>query len=286
MTTGVQSINSTQSAVLVNGVQVLLFDQTGHLLGVDTGHRDLGAVVAGGALTLSLQPVTMKFRSSTLSTGVYVQRAISTALSLVLPTGASLGSVNTITSRFVVLALDVAGTVELAVINISGGVNLDESGIISSTAISAAATSPSVLYSTTARAGVAYRVVGFVDNTQATAGTYATVPSLVQGAGALAVSALGSLGYGQTWQAVTRNAGTTYYNTTGRPIMLIADLSGTATGAMNCAITFPSSSFNLFNHYAAVAGLPITTSSIIIPISVSYSLNVSNCTIASVKELR
>jgi len=46
-----------------------------------------------------------------------------------------------------------------------------------------AATSNSVFYSTTARTNVAYRVVGFINITEATAGTWATAPSTVQGAG-------------------------------------------------------------------------------------------------------
>ena len=97
-----------------------------------------------------------------------------------------------------------------------------------STAISAAATAANVIYSTTARTGVAYRVVGYVESTQATAGTWATAPSTIQGYGGQALAAMSSLGYGQTWQNVqaSRAMGTTYYNTTGRPIMVKAG-SGT-----------------------------------------------------------
>jgi hypothetical protein len=77
--------------------------------------------------------------------------------------------------------------------------------------------------STTARIGVAYRVVGYVESTQATAGTWATAPSTIQGAGGNAATAMSSVGYGQTWQDVTgsRTAGTTYYNTTGKPIQVM-----------------------------------------------------------------
>jgi hypothetical protein len=37
-----------------------------------------------------------------------------------------------------------------------------------------------------------------------------------------------NLGQGQTWQAVTRVANTTYQNTTGRPIMVYASISNTS----------------------------------------------------------
>ena len=45
----------------------------------------------------------------------------------------------------------------------------------------AAGNSATAYYSTTARTSVAYRVVGYVESTQATAGTWATTPSTLQG---------------------------------------------------------------------------------------------------------
>jgi hypothetical protein len=118
---------------------------------------------------------------------------------------------------------------ELAVYNAAGAANLDETGLISTTAIAAGSNSLTV-YSQTARTNVPYRIVGFVDSTQATAGTWATVPSSVQGIGGQALAAMSSLGFGQSWQSVTRTAGTTYYNTTGKPIVLnVRYTSGTGT---------------------------------------------------------
>ena len=139
--------------------------------------------VAGNALTVGLNPTVLEFRSTTLTTGVPVKRTVPTAISLIVPSTATLGTVSGVASRIAIVAIDNAGTVELAVINLAGGVNLDESGVISTTAISGASTSASVFYSTTARTGVSYRVVGFVDSTQATAGTWASTPTLVQGDG-------------------------------------------------------------------------------------------------------
>jgi hypothetical protein len=140
-------------------------------------------------------------------------------------------------SRIVVLALDNAGTVELAVVNIAGGNDLTETGVISTTAEggSGAADSASTIYSTTARTGVAYRVVGYIESTQATAGTWATAPSTIQGCGGQALTAMSSLGYSQTYQNVTasRALSTTYYNTTGRPIAV--SINGAAT-SLNGAI--------------------------------------------------
>ncbi|MFN4328293.1 MAG: gp53-like domain-containing protein [Limnobacter sp.] len=152
--------------------------------------QPITASVAANALTLTLNPTRLDFRNATLTNGAVSSRTVATALSLTVPQGATLGATNGQPARLVLLAIDNAGTVELAVVNIAGGNALDESGVISTTAISAAATAANVFYSTTGRTNVPYRVVGFIDSTQATAGTYASAPTLVQGAGGLVLSAL------------------------------------------------------------------------------------------------
>jgi hypothetical protein len=83
------------------------------------------------------------------------------------------------------IALDNAGTVELAVCN--GSLSLDESTLISTTVLDAASDSATVIYSTTARTSVPFRIVGYIESTQATAGTWATAPSKIQGYGGQAL---------------------------------------------------------------------------------------------------
>lgn len=182
--------------------------------------QSITAAVASNALTVTLNPVTMSFRSPTLSNGEPNPRAISSALSLVVPSGSTLGSISARQSRLVLLAIDNAGTVELAIVNIAGGNNLDETMLISTAAISAASNAANVIYSTTARAGVPFRVVGYIESTQTTAGTWATAPSTVQGYGGQALAAMSSFGHGQTYQNLTasRAYNVTYYNATGKPI--------------------------------------------------------------------
>lgn len=194
------------------------------------------ASVGSNALTVTLNPTALDFRSATLTTGTPVTRTVPTAISLTVSSGSTLGTVNAVQSDLYILAIDNAGTVELAIVNASGGNDLSETGVISTTAEggAGAADSASVIYSTTARTNVAYRVVGLVRSTQATAGTWATAPSLVQGQGGNALSSMMSLGYGQTEQDVTasRNSGTWYYNTTGKPIFVyIQTGTAVATGA-------------------------------------------------------
>jgi len=203
--------------------------------------QPISASVAGNALTLTLNPTSLDFRSSTLNSGAVNTRVVGSAISLVVSSGSTLGTVNAVAARLAILAIDNAGTVELAVANLAGGLNLDETTLISTTAEggAGAADSASVIYSATARTNVPFRVVGFVDITEATAGTWATAPTTVQGVGGQALTAMASLGYGQTWQDVSasRVAGTTYYNTTGKPIAVsIKGTNSTATNNLGLTI--------------------------------------------------
>lgn len=145
--------------------------------------QDVEATVASNNLTLTSAPVVLDFRSTTLTDGTPVTRTLSSASSLVVPNGATLGTTNGVQARLVKGLIDNAGTLEEFVINSAGGNNLDETTLISTTAISTASDSANVFYSTTARSNVAFRVNGFVDITEATAGLWATPPTLVQGTG-------------------------------------------------------------------------------------------------------
>lgn len=145
--------------------------------------RTVNGSVSGNALTLTLSPCTIDFRSPTLANGNVLTGVVTSTLSLVIPAGATLGTTNGVQSKIVIVAIYNAGSVELAAINFASGNALDETALINTTAISAAASSATTFYSNTARSGVPYRVMGFVQSTQAAAGTWATTPSQVQGQG-------------------------------------------------------------------------------------------------------
>ena len=193
--------------------------------------QPISASVAASALTISASTLTLDFRSTTLGSGA-VTTVSGTPTNLVISSGSTLGTVSATQSRIVVIAMNNAGTIELAAVNISGGNQLDETNLISTTAEggAGAADSANVIYSTTARTSLAYRVIGYIESTQATAGTWASAPSTIQGYGGQALNAMSSLGYGQTWQSVTRTSGTTYYNTTGRPIQFKGDVVSNTNG--------------------------------------------------------
>lgn len=189
--------------------------------------QSIAAAVAANALTLTLNPTQLDFRSPTLGNGVPNKRSINAALNLVVPSGATLGTVSGVASKLVLLAMDNAGTIELAATNLAGGLNLDETTLISTTAISSGATLAGVIYSNTARSNLPFRVVGTFESTQATAGVWAAT-GIAQGVGGQAFTALGSFGFGQTRQDVTasRALNVVYRNTTGKPIFMHAWSTG------------------------------------------------------------
>lgn len=180
---GTPSAGSVNNAALADGAVTNSKLADGAVYGpkMTSKIEPVTASVASNALTVTLNPTTLDFRSSTLGSGTINTRTISTALSAVVPSGATLGTTNAILSKVMILAIDNAGTVELAVCN--GSLSLDESTLISTTILDAASDSASVIYSATARTNVPFRIVGYVESTQATAGTWATAPSKIQGVG-------------------------------------------------------------------------------------------------------
>ncbi|MBI3096334.1 MAG: hypothetical protein HYY97_15810 [Rhodocyclales bacterium] len=249
--------------------------------------QPITASVAANALTLTLNPTALDFRADTLSSGAVNTRSVSAAISMVVSSGSSLGTVNATAARLAVLAIDNAGTVELAVVNMAGGTNLDETALISTTAEggAGAADSASTIYSTTARANVPFRVVGFVDVTEATAGTWATAPSTIQGAGGQAL-AMAGLGYGQTWQAVTRNSGTTYYNTTGKPIVLHREFYGSGA-SVKSDVSINGGAVITFLYCVIPSGFAGAVGSIVIPPGASYVVtDTGGVSAVSSRELR
>lgn len=144
--------------------------------------QNITVALASGALTATLNPTRLDFRSTTVTSGAPNTRYLQTAASVTAPSGATLGTTSGVASKLAVLAIDNAGTIEVAIVNTAGTVVLDESTLISTTAIDTAADSANVVYSTTARTNVPFRVVGFITSTQTTAGSWAVTPSNVSGA--------------------------------------------------------------------------------------------------------
>ena len=173
------------------------------------------ASVAGSALTVNLANTSLDFRSGTLTTGT-ATRIASGALSITVPSTATLGSVSGTSLRVGVAVAYNGGTPALCVVNGT----VDESALYSPTTISTGANTIGTVYSaSTVSANSPMRLLGYVDVPNVTAGTYASITQVQSYGGTLSPA---SLGVGQTWQTVTRTSGTTYYNTTGKPITMLS----------------------------------------------------------------
>ena len=203
--------------------------------------NQITATVASNILTGGWSGGALVFRSPTLTSGSIVS-ASSSPLSIAVPSGATLGTANTITARLVLLVAYNAGTEVLCIANTSGGLVLDETNLISPTTISAAATSAGVVYSASAvSANSPYRVVGFLDITEAVAGTWATAPTVLQSGSAatLGFLAASNVNVGQTVQNVTasRVIGTTYSNLSNKNKFVSVRMSSTVQFGQTATVT-------------------------------------------------
>lgn len=133
-------------------------------------------------------PAFIGFRSSTVGSGTPVVRKVSGALGMAISAGSSLGFGSSETGRIWVYAIDNAGTVELAVsgapptASLTSFKRFNDGGVVSTTAEggAGAADTAFTMYSATARANVAFRVLGYIEiQTGATAGNWASSASLV-----------------------------------------------------------------------------------------------------------
>ena len=237
---------------------------------------------AAGALTCGLDASIIRYRSTTLTNGQPTTVFQTVAVSLVVPSGATLGTVTTQAARLILIAINNAGTTELAIINLAGQANLDETTLISTTAIDTGADLSTVFYSTTARTNVAFKVVGSVSAVN-TAGAWGS-PTLVQGAGGNALTAMQSSGTGQTWQVVSRPAGT-YYNTTNKEITLNTVITQTSPGSIFATITIDGISFVYLYGYSPSTQVG-AAGSVRIGAGKSYTLAFSGGSVITNHELR
>jgi hypothetical protein len=134
-------------------------------------------------ITITRPAGARHFRNATLNDGSLTTRINGGATQLVVPALATLGAFNNVPARYAILDVDTGSGFVPAIVNQAGGLNLDEAGLISTTAISGSSNSASIIYSTSALTNRPYRVAGYLDETQSTAGTHLSALSLVQGMG-------------------------------------------------------------------------------------------------------
>lgn len=197
----------------------------------------LAISVATNAMTIALKQsngstdpstgasaVKIAFRDATATNADANEVSTTGALSVVIPSGTTIGTISSATHYIYVYAINNAGTVALGV----SLALLDEGTIQSSSAISGGATA-SVLYSTSALTSKAIRLLGRIKVSEGTAGTWATAASEVSLAPFLTVNR-------QTLQQVLLNTG----NGVGAVNTKIRKFSNNSTSGT--AITYATSS--------------------------------------------
>jgi hypothetical protein len=160
----------------------------------------LAASASSGILTVALKdntgsdpsatsPCNINYRIPSGSNGSTTLVQQTSALSInTNTTGATLGSSNNVAFRFWIVAFNNGGANILGLINCSTPsaiFPLNEGAVASSTAISGSSTSAGVFYTPngTTVTSQAFRILGYIEYSStglATAGTYATPPSVVQ----------------------------------------------------------------------------------------------------------
>ena len=227
---GQVTVDELPSASFLTGSELIPIEQGGILSNVTAANllselsvpflNSLTVTQASYNLSCTLSNQQIAFRNPSLASGLSVKSNIVSLPTLTIPYTSTLGMIETgVSNRLIWLVAYNAGTPVLCVVNLAGGNNLDETTLISPTTIGTSSDTANVIYSASlVAANSPFRVIGFCDAIFTTSVGWSS-PTLVQPCGGQALAAFSSLGYGQTWQIVTRNAGTTYYNTTGKPIV-------------------------------------------------------------------
>jgi len=194
----------------------------------------IGVTESAGAMTVTLNPVNIDFRNSVLNPAAgdtVTTLSVSTAITLTIPSGATLGTFSANQNNLLLLAINNAGTIELAVCNQWNNINLNEANTINTTAITGAANSAITNYSTTTRSGVYFRIIGILTSTQTTAGTWATLPTMQSGGAWSPLVNQLTLGTSQTYPFVTTNASVSFTGIPSWAKRITILLSGVTTVA-------------------------------------------------------
>ena len=169
-----------------------------HKYGGTSQNAGFSATVSANALTLTLTdtdgnapsastPVNVSMRSATLTTPTQLVLTRTSALTLVVPDTATLGTTNGVAYRLWVGASTSDGTTldALVIFNTQNGTESlyalsGESGLPSATAITTGSDSAGTLYGTVVTTSKPLKWLGYIEIQEATAGTWATAPTTVQ----------------------------------------------------------------------------------------------------------
>lgn len=170
----------------VDGLNVNPLNNGSLAASVSSNILTISLKTAGGAVPSVSDPVRITFRNSTDGDGSLVTRTVTTATSMTFASGSTLGTANATAARLWVGLIDNAGTVEVCAWNPLVAATLSLLAFTPNTDVtttaegSGTATSAQVLYSTNARSTVPFVLLGFIEISEASAGVWATAPTVVQ----------------------------------------------------------------------------------------------------------
>lgn len=142
---------------------------------------------SANALTIAVYGTPLPFRDTTLTTGDALWAPLSSSLSIIIPSGATLGTANNVPFRIWIFVAYNSGTPILGVATCSSpgniyGCSAWETIRKSGTGITAGATSAGALYTSANVSNTAVRIIGYVDYASglATAGVWTSGPTTLQ----------------------------------------------------------------------------------------------------------
>ena len=193
------------------------------------GNLGIVASVAANALTIAVKTllgndpsgsdtITIPFRSVNLNDGSETDVVLSSALSIVVSSGSTLGTQSAIPHRIYIALINNGGTPLLGVFQPMNstlqliGLRENEPSPTTAEGGAGAADSAFVLYASSTLAAKAIRIIGYIESTQATAGTWVTAPS------AIVVQTVGGFRTGQVVQHQVVSSSAVATGTTAIPI--------------------------------------------------------------------
>jgi len=196
-------------------------------------------------------PVFCCFRNATQATGNYVFRAITSALSLTIPSGATMGASNGVEFDVSFVLFDDGGTIRLGAIVATGVALAKSPPIASSTTIGTSADSANVFYTNTGVTSKAYIPFGVAryPSGLATAGVWNVSPTTLQLFGPDAPAPNGPM-----YQALTSGTGATYTTPTGCRMLRVRMIGGGGGGGAATTNNGAAGSATSFGSISAAGG--------------------------------
>ena len=167
---------------------------SGGLVGGVIPIQPITASVGASALTCTLNPTILNFRNTPLTSGTINTVSIASAISVIVPSTVTLATFSAQQSRIALIALYNGGTPVLGVTSMAGGENLDETTLMTTTAIGTSCTFTGAIAVTTGILTLSATGTGTLALGMALTGT--GIPTGVGGPSTIYVKALltGTLG--------------------------------------------------------------------------------------------